>query len=310
MANLDLTADKAVRDAVDAFVEGRLVPDFVGETVFETKNSRYRLLDGVVFAAPDDSLVGSELVGWLMESRHRSVVESAWQPGSRAVLVDRHHARNIIVTSTTRLLHLEEHASRAGVAPPVPPLVPRPWGPGPPAPSPHRPPIVASTPLPPQVTAAPIQSAAAVQKRAAAIHLPPRPIAPAPRAAAAMPTPLPQPARPLPEPALPPRRGGPSLPQVNAQVPAAGTAWELTSSEFEVDVEATKPDYTPGNSAQHNASRHDVYDPSDTSTDEMVDGPESGGDAPILLVRPLDPAALAPTPTHPVAAPQVPRPRR
>ena len=111
MANLDLTADKAVRDAVDAFVEGRLVPDFVGETVFETKNSRYRLLDGVVFAAPDDSLIGAELVGWLMETRRRSVVGSSWQPGARAVLVDRHRGRNIIVTSTTRLLHLEEHSA-------------------------------------------------------------------------------------------------------------------------------------------------------------------------------------------------------
>ncbi len=111
MTNLDPAADKAVRDAVDAYMEGRLTPEFVGETVFETKNSRYRLLDGVVFAAPDDSLIGSELVGWLMESRRRSVVESAWQPGLRAVLVDRHHGRHIIVTSTTRLLHLEQHSS-------------------------------------------------------------------------------------------------------------------------------------------------------------------------------------------------------
>lgn len=108
MTNLETRADRAVRDAVDAFMDGRLVPDFSGETIFETKNSRYRLHGGVVFAAPDPSLVGAELVGWLCESPRRCLVESAWQHGARAVLVDRSRGRNIIVTSTTRLLHVEE----------------------------------------------------------------------------------------------------------------------------------------------------------------------------------------------------------
>src|SRR5438270_849287 len=107
MTNLEPRADKAVRDAVDAFMDGRLVPEFEGEIVFETKNSRYRMLDGVVFAAPDGSLVGAELVGWLSESARRCLIESSWQPGARAVLVDRKRGRNIIVTSTTRLLHQE-----------------------------------------------------------------------------------------------------------------------------------------------------------------------------------------------------------
>ena len=116
MTNLDPVADKVVRDAVDAFLDGYLAPQLAserrGETAFETKNSRYRLVDGVVVAAPDDSLIGAELVGWLIESARRSVVESAWQPGSRAVLVDRHRGRNIIVTSTTRLLHPERARAR------------------------------------------------------------------------------------------------------------------------------------------------------------------------------------------------------
>ncbi len=337
MANLDPTADKAVRDAVDAFLEGRLAPEFSGETVFETKNSRYRLLDGVVFAAPDDSLVGSELVGWLMESRRRSVVESAWQPGSRAVLVDRHRGQNIIVTSTTRLLHLEEHASRESGAPP--PDV-RPYAlplPAPPPFSPRRAPIVPSTPLPPQFGAAAssINEAAAVQRRAAAIHLPPRPMAPPSRAAApVMPPIMPPimkeaPARPLPLPAPPPRRVIPSLPQVNPHAPApqlpvaaasprqppvAGTPWELTSSEFEVEGEATKPDYVVGNSARHDAAQYPSYDSSDPSTDEMVAGADFGTDAPIPLLRPLDVPLPPPSPRtplgYPVADPRAPRPRR
>lgn len=59
MTGLEPRADRAVRDAVDAFLEGRLRPEYAGETVFETKNSRYRLFNGVFFSAPDASLVGA-----------------------------------------------------------------------------------------------------------------------------------------------------------------------------------------------------------------------------------------------------------
>ena len=308
MANLDLTADRAVRDAVDAFLEGRLAPEFAGETVFETKNSRYHLLDGVVFAAPDDSLVGSELVGWLMESRRRSVVESAWQPGSRAVLVDRHRGRNIIVTSTTRLLHLEEHASSDGLGPPSPGgrQAPSP-NVGPPPPnfwlSPGAP-ILAATPPPTQVSpttegsgprlppSAPL-SAAAVQRRAAAIHLPPRPLALSPRPAATTPTPLPQPGRPLPVPALPPRRSADSLPQVNPEPPEASTEWEVTSGEFQVDDEATVAGPPVEGSAPYDALRYEGYE---ASPDELADEAEFGNDTPIPLVRPIDRASATPPP--------------
>ena len=112
MPSLDAAADMAVRDAVDAFMDGRVTPDFGGETVFETKNSRYQLLDGVVFVAPDDALIGAELVGWLRDTPRGSAVGAAWQPGSRAVLVDRHRERTIIVTSTIRLLHVDGHTLR------------------------------------------------------------------------------------------------------------------------------------------------------------------------------------------------------
>ena len=299
MTNLEPQADKAVRDAVDAFMEGRLNPEFAGETVFETKNSRYRLLDGVVFAAPVDTLIGAELVGWLMETTRRSVVGSAWQPGARAVLVDRHRGRNIIVTSTTRLLHLEAPPSgsepvappRGGWSPPsgqpVPaPALPFPLGetPKPPArpePPPQRPRIIPSTPPPPQIVApappppaalrpSPVQSAALLQKRAAAVHLPPRPIAPS------NPTPLPVPSRPLPMPAPPPRREGapghaghavghPQTSEPPAYEPEA-PGWDLTSSEFELDGEPTHDDADDDNPTRHDAGHYADPDSLEGST--------------------------------------------
>ncbi|MFT3775619.1 MAG: hypothetical protein QM820_60505 [Minicystis sp.] len=255
MTNLEPRADKVVREAVDAFMDGRLIPDFFGETVFETKNSRYRLLDGVVFSAPDASLVGAELVGWLCESSRRCLVESAWEPGSRAVLVDRAHGRNIIVTSTTRLLHAEEPGSglyQGGSVKSHSEF--RSWHPPPrdntplPSFSPLEAPIVASTPppvgvslssLPPPparpsvpppprtpvppppvpVLPAPFASAATpLPSSAKSVHLPPRPIAPRP-----------SPARPLPLPVPPPRRESPVPAATAAPLPVAPGALRMPS---------------------------------------------------------------------------------
>jgi hypothetical protein len=225
MATLDDRADKVVRDAIDAFLDGRLVPDFAGETVFETKNSRYRLLDGVVFAAPDPGLVGAELVGWLCESSRRCLVESAWQPGSRAVLVDRKQGRNIIVTSTTRLLHQEERGSgvyQGGSQKSHSDF--RSW---------HPPAADAALPPLPQIPLPPLPPA-----RSAPVHLPPRPIGPRPTPAAA---------RPLPAPVPPPVRV-PAPPQVPAALDPSAVKevprpepdqaeWALTSAELEMVVE-------------------------------------------------------------------------
>ena len=186
MTGLEPRADRAVRDAVDAFIEGRLRPEYAGETVFETKNSRYRVLDGILFSAPDATLVGAELVGWLIDSARRSTVESAWQATSRAVLVDRKRGRHIIVTSSTSMLHLEEESPFAGsskdqdgssVHPPAREA----------SPAPARPERRPASPLP-------------------RVHAPPRPMHPRiPQATA--PTPI---ARPLPYPSAPPRRVSPA----------------------------------------------------------------------------------------------------
>lgn len=110
-------SDRAVRSAVEAFIEGKLRPQVDGEAVFETRNSRYRLIDGTLYSATDASLVGAELVGWLTEMGDESHVAAWWRPGVRAVLVDRRNGRHIVVTSATRLLRVEGNASSAGSAP-------------------------------------------------------------------------------------------------------------------------------------------------------------------------------------------------
>lgn len=251
MTSLPPHADQVVRDAVDAFMEGRLVPEFLGETVFETKNSRYRLIDGVVVAGPDPSLNGAELVGWFCESGRRCLVESAWQPGSRAVLVDRQRGRDIIVTSTTRLLHLEDTNTSRPARPQAAPAQFRSWHP-PPAELPPEPPSPPAPPLEPQqprviLAATPAPPPAAPRKPA--VHLPPRPIAPLPP-----PAPSPRPIlRPLPLPTPPPRRPSPvppppvpppPVPMVPPPpAPAPETPWEVTSSELQVvDEEAFQRD--------------------------------------------------------------------
>jgi hypothetical protein len=242
MTGLEPRADQAVRDAVDAFIEGRLSPGYSGETVFETKNSRYRLMDGILFSAPDASLIGAELVGWLIETRKRSTVASTWQATSRAVLVDRKRGRHIIVTSSTRMLHLEEEPLPAGssenqagssVHPPVweesvaaapPPQTPAP------SPRVHAPPRPMQ-PRIPQATAPKPLSRPLPYPSA-----PPRRVSPAPQptAAAARMGPLPPPGRlPLPPPRPPPHR------------PVAALDQELEPIDSSDETEATEPNGEP-----------------------------------------------------------------
>src|SRR5262245_2945862 len=138
MTGLEPRADQIVREAVDAYLDGYLRYSPEGELVFETKNSCYRLRDGTLFAAPDSSLIGAELVGWLVDGGE-PVMASAWRPGARAVLVDRKRGRHIIVTSPTRRYHLEDPSTGSGaiqagsamppsgrLAPPVPKVMPIP----------------------------------------------------------------------------------------------------------------------------------------------------------------------------------------
>jgi hypothetical protein len=107
MQQLDPEVDRVVRSAVDAYLDGSARPDVAGEMCFETRHGRYRLIDGVLFAARDAALVGAELVGWLASAARQVVVLPTWRSGSRAVLVDQRRNRHIIVTSSTRLLEVD-----------------------------------------------------------------------------------------------------------------------------------------------------------------------------------------------------------
>ena len=111
MKPLAPSADQAVRHAVNAYIDGRLLPNFEGEASFETRNSVYRLLDGVLHVAPDHGLVGAELVGWLVEFVNRAEVSQTWRNGARAILVDTRNdgvkGPHIIVTSATRAFRRE-----------------------------------------------------------------------------------------------------------------------------------------------------------------------------------------------------------
>lgn len=111
MTGLESRADQAVRIAVDAYIEGLLGRPHPGEVIFDTKNNRYRLMNGVLSSAPDPKLVGAEMVGWLIEGGPSPVVDVAWQPNARAVLVDRRRGRHIVVTSVTRMCRYKEGAA-------------------------------------------------------------------------------------------------------------------------------------------------------------------------------------------------------
>lgn len=215
MAQLAPSTDRVVRAAVDNFLSGQRGILAEGELVFDTKRSRYRLLDGVLFAANDATLVGAELVGWLVDRVGGPIVETSWCEGSRAVLVDRRRNRHIVVTSGTRDLARDGRpvggsvAARGG-SPPIPPARRAPAPPPPPSPIPGSPPIPSRVPVPPpprreasrsvisplapprvpppHAPAPPPPPAPALRhapppapvRVAAPIHPPPRPLVPAP----------------------------------------------------------------------------------------------------------------------------------
>jgi len=103
MTYLTPSSDRIVRTAVDDYLSGRRRPQIPSEAVLETRNSRYRFVQGRVVENVDDALIGAELVGWLEEDDEGSVQTSkTWRPGLRAILVDHQNHRHIVVTSQTR----------------------------------------------------------------------------------------------------------------------------------------------------------------------------------------------------------------
>ena len=246
MSFLEPQSDRSVRLAVDAYLDGRLRPEAEGEALFETRNSRYRLIDGVLYQASDEALVGAELVGWLLENGTSSTVSPWWTPGARAVLVDRRQGRHIVVTSSTRLLKAARTPPRLDALGGVEPILGKAMSDGS---GPHRGgsitshvtdpvspqlaapaaaqlglatprSIVPATGAPPPPARKPIPSCpplpargrapAAASPVPAAPHLPPRRVVAAPPPP---PTPRQGAVAPLPFPAPPPRREPQALPR-------------------------------------------------------------------------------------------------
>ncbi len=76
---------------------GRRAPIDAPDTLYSSRNSRYRVVEGRVDEASDESVVGAELVGWLLEDRGATVVDT-WAFRARGVFVVR-AMKDVIVTS-------------------------------------------------------------------------------------------------------------------------------------------------------------------------------------------------------------------
>lgn len=161
MSYLTLDADRLVRDAVDAYLEGRMRPDTGGDSVFATRNSQYRVVEGLVHEASDTSLVGAELVGWLVEEMGQPMIEALWRPYGRAIFVER-RSRHVVVTSRTltrnaisgKVSAVPTPRRRPSVIPAAPPI----------------PVLRSNQPPPPEATAAPFRMAEALKEAALTIE--------------------------------------------------------------------------------------------------------------------------------------------
>lgn len=95
-------ADRVVREAVEAMLDGRTRPGAGADISFATRSSRYRVIHGVLREATDTSLVGARFVGWLFDGTAETRVSERWETDARAVLIDELKGQ-IVVTSITRV---------------------------------------------------------------------------------------------------------------------------------------------------------------------------------------------------------------
>jgi hypothetical protein len=95
-------ADRVVREAVEAMLDGRTRPGAGSDISFATRSSRYRVIHGVLREATDTSLVGARFVGWLFDGTAETRVSERWETDARAVLIDELKGQ-IVVTSITRV---------------------------------------------------------------------------------------------------------------------------------------------------------------------------------------------------------------
>lgn len=98
MSLLAIDAERLAQEATDAFIEGRLRPRREPDTLYRTRNSRYRIMEGIVEEATDTTVIGATLVSWLFEERGSFRLEPQWRAGARAILLGKTHPQ-VIVTS-------------------------------------------------------------------------------------------------------------------------------------------------------------------------------------------------------------------
>jgi hypothetical protein len=138
MLQLIAESEMAVREAVAAHLAGRPIHRMKGEAVFETRNNRYRMVDGILFEARHLEIVGAEFVGWLLEAPGYGAMDGAFWAGARAVFVHRSADRLIVVTSGAhRFAHRNASPARGSAqasAFPVPAFSLPPMGSPPPQP--------------------------------------------------------------------------------------------------------------------------------------------------------------------------------
>jgi hypothetical protein len=115
-----LASQRAVYKAIEAFNDGSFRIQTEGELAFETEAGRYRVIDGVCFAADDATIegdaarmIGAELVGWLVESIRASGVGGFWRRGARALFVTKDGSA--LVTPPTCRLDIDGTAAEDGI---------------------------------------------------------------------------------------------------------------------------------------------------------------------------------------------------
>ena len=100
MSYLTLDADRLVRDAVDAYLDGKLRPDAGGDCVFATRNSQYRVVEGTVIGIRAGNLVvwnGSLVL--LLDKERGDIIRSYVVPQTAMMLTDKFEDGNLYAVS-------------------------------------------------------------------------------------------------------------------------------------------------------------------------------------------------------------------
>jgi hypothetical protein len=114
-----------------------------GETRIETRNTVYKLRDGICYSVRRDdpqgrldptAFIGMRVVGWLWQDDPRSVLSLEWRPGAYAVLWRRGHgpadrsavaltSPSVAFRNVTPTVPVRAAVQRSSTPPPLPPAI-------------------------------------------------------------------------------------------------------------------------------------------------------------------------------------------